>query len=155
FPHLRLFMRICCAFLGAALLLYTFSQANAATKPQFVYVGNVGDDTVSVFSINNNGTLKPLEPRVVSPICGMPSLLQAAGHVLLVGGQYTNVCNAGELGGATVYLYPILPSGKLGPVSKSYQDDIAAIALDHIGKRAFSSGGSLNPHAPIASISGW
>jgi Lactonase, 7-bladed beta-propeller len=149
-------MRIYSALLKAALLFYVFSQsANAATKPQFVYVGNTGDDSVSVFSIQSNGTLKPLEPRIISPMCGMPSLLATAGRVLLAGGEYTAVCSGPDLGGGAVYLYPIQSSGKLGTVSVSYLNDVESIALDRAGKLAFASGASLNPHAEAASINGW
>lgn len=150
-------MSIYSALWKAALLIPAVSQlANAATKPQFVYVGNTGDDTVSVFAIKSDGTLKPLEPRVASPMCGQPSLLATGHHILLVGGEFTGACNTtGELGGATVYLYPILSSGKLGTVSSSYVDDVEAIALSAWGRLAFSSGASLNPHSPAASITGW
>lgn len=149
-------MRISAALLKAALLVYTFTQlTNATTKPQFVYVGNTGDDSISVFVVKGDGTLKPLEPRVTSPICGMPSLLATAGHVLLVGGEYTAVCSGPDLGGATVYVYPIGLSGKLGTVSVSYLNDVESIAVDKSGKLAFASGASFNPHAEAASINGW
>jgi hypothetical protein len=149
-------MRIDSALVKPALLLYILTlAASAATNPQFVYVGNTGDDTVSVFSVKSDGKLKPLEPPVASPICGMPSLLATAGHVLLVGGEYTDACNPAELGGGTVYLYPILNSGKLGLVSVAYLNDVESIALDHSGQLAFSSGATLNPHDLTASINGW
>lgn len=149
-------MSISSVLLKAALLLYTFTQLiNATTKPQFVYVGNAGDDSISVFVVTSNGTLKPLEPSVASPLCGMPSLLATAGHVLLAGGEYTAVCSGPDLGGATVYVYPIQLSGKLGTVSVSYLNDVESIAVDQSGKLAFASGASFNPHAEAASINGW
>lgn len=149
-------MRIYSAFLKAALLFFVFSpSAYAATKSQFVYVGNVGDDTVSVFSISSNGTLKPLEPRVASPMCGQPTLLATGHHILLVGGEYTAVCSGPDLGGGMVYLYPILSSGKLGSASPSYLNDVEAIALSAWGRLAFSSGATLNPHSEASSIAGW
>lgn len=149
-------MRIDSVLLKAALFVYTLSQLSyAATQPQFVYVGNTGDDTISVFAVKSDGTLKPLEPRVASPMCGMPSLLATGHHVLLVGGEFTDACTPSELGGGTVYLYPILPSGKLGAVSVSYLGDVEAIALSKWGRLAFSSGASLNPHDTTASITGW
>lgn len=155
-------MRIYSLLLVPIVAVCTSGQAGqtatfkaSAKKPQFVYVGNIGDDSVSVFSIKNNGTLKPVEPRVTSPICGMPSLLTTGGHILLVGGEFTNACNPSELGGGTVYLYPIRPSGKLGPVSIAYLNDVESIALDRAGRLAFSSGATLNPHDEVASINGW
>lgn len=149
-------MRINSALLKAALLFFVFSQLSyAATKPQFVYVGNIGDDTVSVFAVNSNGTLKPLEPRVASPMCGQPTLLATGHHILLVGGEYTGVCSGPDLGGGVVYLYPILPSGKLGTASPSYLNDVEAIALSAWGRLAFSSGATLNPHSEADSITGW
>jgi hypothetical protein len=149
-------MSIYSALLKAALLFFVFSQsAYAASKPQFVYVGNIGDDTVSVFAVNGNGTLKPLEPRVASPMCGQPTLLATGHHILLVGGEYTAVCSGPDLGGGVVYLYPILPSGKLGTASPSYLNDVESIALSAWGRLAFSSGATLNPHSEAGSITGW
>jgi hypothetical protein len=149
-------MSIYSALLKAALLFFLFNQsAYAATKPQFVYVGNIGDDTVSVFAVNSNGSLKPLEPRVASPICAQPTLLATGHHILLVGGEYTSVCSGPDLGGGVVYLYPILSSGKLGTASPAYLNDVEAIALSAWGRLAFSSGATFNPHAPADSITGW
>lgn len=131
-------------------------HASAVTNPQYVYVGNAGDTSISVFQVNAHGTLKPLEPRVISPTCGTPTFLVTAGKVLLAAGDYTAVCNqSGELGGALIYLYPILPSGKLGPVSQAFENDVEGAALNKTGKLAFTSATSFNPHSFQVSISGW
>lgn len=126
-----------------------------ATKPQYVYVGNAGDSSISVFAVNSNGTLKPLQPRLLAPMCGTPTSLATAGKILLAAGNYTAVCNPGELGGALVYLYLIQPSGKLGTVSQAYENDAEDATLDKLGKLAFTSAASFNPHAFQVSISGW
>src|ERR1700751_4483302 len=101
-------MRSNVLLLFTMLLVVVPFQAGAGTNSEFVYVGNSGDTSISVFKVNANGTLKPLEPRVISPICGMPTYLATAGKALLAAGNYTDVCNqSAELGGALIYLYPI------------------------------------------------
>ena len=141
--------------LGTVLLTAAFSQTNSVIKPQFVYVGNAGDTSISVFAVNSNGTLRPLEPRLLAPMCGTPTYLATAGKVLLASGDYTAVCNPGQLGGALVYLYPIQLSGKLGTVSQAYENDVEDATLDKLGRLAFTSAASFNPHAFQVSISGW
>jgi len=149
-------MSIYSAFLlGTIFLTDALGQTNAATKPQYVYVGNAGDTSISIFAVNSNGTLKRLQPPLLAPMCGTPTYLATAGKILLAAGEYTGVCNAGELGGALVYLYPIQPSGKLGTVSQAYENDVGDATLDKLGKLAFTSAASFNPHAFQVSISGW
>src|ERR1700730_67407 len=141
--------------LRAVLITAAFGQTNTVTKPQFVYVGNAGDTSISVFAVNSNGTLKPLEPRLLAPMCGTPTYLATAGKVLLAAGDYTGACNSGELGGALIYLYPMLASGKLGTVSQAYENDVEDATLDNAGRLAFTSAASFNPHAFQVSINGW
>jgi hypothetical protein len=113
----------------AARLISTIPQTNAP-KPHFVYEGNEGDESVAVFAISSNGSLKPLEPSLHSALA-RPNANPACdrGEVLLVGGEYTSVCNPAELGGGAVYLYPILSSAKLEAVSVSYLNDVESVAL--------------------------
>jgi 6-phosphogluconolactonase (cycloisomerase 2 family) len=149
-------MSIYSALLVSTILITAaFGQTNTITKPQYVYVGNAGDTSISVFAVNTNGTLKPLEPRLLSPMCGTPTYLATAGKILLAAGDYTAACNSGELGGALVYLYPIQASGKLGTVSQAYENDVEDATLDKAGRLAFTSAASFNPHAFQVSINGW
>jgi Lactonase, 7-bladed beta-propeller len=141
--------------LSTILITAAFGQTNTITKPQYVYVGNAGDTSISVFAVNSNGTLKPLEPRLLAPMCGMPTYLATAGKVLLAAGDYTGACNSGELGGALIYLYPIQASGKLGTVSQAYENDVEDATLDKAGRLAFTSAASFNPHAFQVDINGW
>src|SRR5215471_373532 len=148
-------MRISAALPFATMLTVALFPVNGANSPQYVYVGNAGDTSISVFAVNSNGTLKPLEPRVISPMCGTPTYLSTAGKVLLAAGDYTPACNPGELGGALIYLYPILSSGKLGAVAQAFENDVEDAALGKTAKLAFTSAASFNPHAFQVSINGW
>ncbi len=141
--------------LGMIFLTDALGQTNDASTPQYVYVGSAGDTSISIFAVNSNGTLKRLQPRLLAPMCGTPTYLATAGNVLLAAGDYTAVCNTGELGGALVYVYPIQPSGKLGTVSQAYENDVEEVTLDKLGRLAFASAASFNPHAFQVDISGW
>lgn len=147
-------MRISVALLFVAIVSFSSFPASAATGQQYVYVGNAGNTSISVFAVNRDGTLKTLG-RVISPLCGTPTYLSTAGRVLLAAGDYTPTCNSGELGGALIYLYPILSSGKLGAVSQAYENDVEDAVLDETGRLAFTSAASFNPHAFQISINGW
>jgi len=147
-------MRTSVAFLFVTIFLFSSFPVTAAAGQQYVYVGNAGNTSISEFAVNSDGNLKTLG-RVISPICGTPTYLSTAGRVLLAAGNYTPTCNSGELGGALIYLYPILSSGTLGAVSQAFENDVGDAVLDKTGRLAFTSAASFNPHAFQVSINGW